>query len=77
MGTSGKRKEDQPSFSPRKKQKTAMTRGPQGRGNGYQGPGQIKASSQSRPMICFHCHHPRHVRRDCSQRQGSQGYGTP
>ena len=29
------------------------------------------------PMTCFHCHQPRHVRRDCSQRQGSQGYGTP
>ena len=30
MGTSGKRKEDQPFFSSGKKQKTAMTRGPQG-----------------------------------------------
>ena len=38
-GTSGKRKEDQPSSSSRKKQKTTMPRGPQGRGRGYQGQG--------------------------------------
>ena len=27
-------------------------------------------------MICYFCQQPRHVRRDCLQRQGSQGIGT-
>ena len=60
--TSGKRKEDQPSSSSGKKQKTVLPRGPQGRGRSYQGQGQTSASSQSGPMICFHCHQPGRVR---------------
>ena len=63
-GASGKRKEDQPSFSSGKKQKTSTPRGFQGRGHDYQGQGQTRASSQSGPMTCFHCHKPGHVRRD-------------
>ena len=27
-------------------------------------------------MVCYHCQQPRHMRRDCPQRQGSQGFGT-
>ena len=44
-GTSGKRKEDQPSSSIGKRQKTSTPRVFQGRGRGYQGQGQSRASS--------------------------------
>ena len=27
-------------------------------------------------MVCYHCQQPRHIRRDCPQRKGSQGFGT-
>ena len=27
-------------------------------------------------MICYFCRQPRHVRRDCPKRQGSQDFGT-
>ena len=27
-------------------------------------------------MVCYHCQQPKHTRRDCPQRQGSQGFGT-
>ena len=74
-GTSEKRKEVQPSSSLGKRQKTSAPRMFQGRGHGYQGQGQTRASTQSRPLTCFHCHQPRHVRRDCPQRQGSKGFG--
>ena len=66
MGTSGKRKENQLSYSSGKKKKTVMPRGPQERDRGYQGQGQTRASNQSRPMICFHFHQPEHVRQDFS-----------
>ena len=54
----GKRKEDQPSSSLGKRQRTPQVQGQLG------------------PMTCFYCHHPRHMRRDCPQRRGSQSYGT-
>ena len=63
---SGKRKEDLPFYSSGKKQKTFISRGFQGRGRGYQGQGQTRASSQLGLMTCVHCHQPGHVRRDCS-----------
>ena len=27
-------------------------------------------------MVCYHCQQPGHMRKDCPQRQGSQGFGT-
>ena len=32
---------------------------------------QKRASSQLGQMTCYHCHQPRHMRRDCQRRQGS------
>ena len=49
----GKRKEDQPSSSLGKRQRTPQVQGQLG------------------PITCFYCHQPRHMRRDCPQRQGS------
>ena len=76
-GASDKRKEGQPSSSSGEKLKASSSRGFQGQGHGYQGQGHIKASSESGPMTCFHCHQPKHMKRDCPRRQGSQDYGTP
>ena len=44
-GTSGKRKEDQPSYSLGKRQRTFIPRVSQGWGRGYQGQGQTRAFS--------------------------------
>ena len=59
--TSGKRKGDHPSFSLGKRQRTSVSRAPQIQG-------------QPRPMTCFYCHRPGHMKRDCPRRQGSQGF---
>ena len=56
--TSKKRKGDQPSSSLRKRQRTSVSRAPQIQG-------------QPGPMICFYCHHPRHMKRDFRRRQRS------
>ena len=58
-----KRKKDQPSSSLEKRQRTSVPREPQVQG-------------QLGPMTCLYFQQPRHMRRDCPQRQGSQSYGT-
>ena len=36
----------------------------------------MRVAGQAGQMVCYHCQQPRHMRRDCTQRQGSQGFGT-
>ena len=69
MDASVKKKENQSSFSSRKKQKTSVS-------HGSQGQGRVGASSQTGQMTCYHCHNLEHMRRDCPRRHGSQNYGT-
>ena len=38
--------------------------------------GQMRVASQAGQMVCYHYQQPGHMRRDCPQRQGSQGFGT-
>ena len=73
-GVSSKRKESQSSSSSRKKQRAYSSRGFQSRD--HPGQGQIRVTSQDGQMVCYHCQQPEHMRRDCPQRQGSQGFGT-
>ena len=56
-GVSSKR-EDQPSSSSGKRQKTSAS-------HEFQDQGQDEAFSQVRQMICYLCRQPEHVRRDC------------
>ena len=65
----GSKGEDQPSSSSGKRQKTSAS-------HEFQDQGQDWASSQPGQRICYLCRQPWHVRRDCPQRQGSQGIGT-
>ena len=36
----------------------------------------MRVAGQAGKMVCYHCQHLGHMRRDCPQRQGSQGFGT-
>ena len=71
---SSKRKDSQSSYSSGKRQRASSSRGSQSRG--HPGQGQIRVASQVRQMVCYHFQQPGHMRRDCPQRQGSQGFGT-
>ena len=65
----GSKREDRPSFSSGKRQKTSAS-------HEFQDQGQDWASSQPEQRICYFSRQPRHVRWDCPQRQGSQDFGT-
>ena len=60
----GSKREDQPSSSSGKRQKTSAS-------HKFQDQGQDWASSQPGQRICYLCRQPGHVRWDCPQRQGS------
>ena len=62
-GVGGKRKESQSSSSSGKKPKASSSRGFQSRD--HQGQGQTRAPSQAGQTICYFCHQPRHMKRDC------------
>ena len=66
--SSDKRKKGQPSSSLGKKLKASISRGFQGQGRSYKSQGHIRTPSQSGSMTCFHCHQPRHMKRDCPRR---------
>ena len=80
---SGKRKDSQSSSSSGKRQRASSSRGSQSHGHLGQRQmrvagqtGQMRVSSQAGQMVCYHCQQPGHMRQDCPQRQGSQGFGT-
>ena len=75
-GASSKRKESQSSSSSGKKSKASSSRGFQSRDHRGQGQSRV-LSEEGRPgpMTCFYCHQPGHMKRDCPQRHGSQGFG--
>ena len=36
----------------------------------------MRVAGQAGQMVCYHCQQLGHMRRDCPQRMGSQGFGT-
>ena len=62
MGASSKRKDSQSSSSSGKRQRASSSRGSQSRGHPSQG--QMKVAGQAGQMVCYHCQHPGHMRRD-------------
>ena len=80
---SGKMKDSQSSSSSGKRQRASSSRGSQSHDHPGQGQmrvagqaGQVRFASQAGQMVCYHCQQHGHMRRDCPQRQGSQGFGT-
>ena len=63
-GIQDARKEDQPSSSLGKRQRTSVPQAPHVQGH-------------PRPMTCFYCHKLGHIKRDCPWRHGSHSYRTP
>ena len=68
MGVGTKRKEDPSSSNPRKKQKTSVSQGYPGHGQGYQGQDQDGTFSQAGLKMCYFCQQPGHFRKDCPRR---------
>ena len=56
MSASTKRKEDPSSSNPGKKQKTSVSQGYPGQGQGHQDQGQDGTFSQAGQMMCCFCH---------------------
>ena len=71
---SSKRNDSQSSSSLGKKQRASSSQGFQSRG--HPGQGQMRVAGQAGQMVCYHYQQPGHMRRDCPQRQGSQGFRT-
>ena len=55
MGAGTKRKKDPSSSNPGKKQKTSVSQGYLGQGQGYQDQGQDGTFSQAKQMMCYLC----------------------
>ena len=62
----GSKREDQPSSSSGKRQKTSAS-------HEFQDQGQDWASSQAGQAICYFCRRPGHMRIDCPRRERSHG----
>ena len=73
-GAGSKRMESQSSSRLGKKPKASSSRGFQS--HDHQGQGQAKAPSQAGQAVCYFCLQLGHMKQDCPQRQGSQGFGT-
>ena len=74
VSVSRKRKDSQSSSSSEKRQRASSSREFQSRGHPVRG--RMRVAGQAGQMVCYHCQQLRHMRRDCPQRQGSQGFGT-